>query len=193
MRTAMVVPAKVVLGAVLAGVTVAGLVTGCSPSSKDGDPKTTSGSPTNGEQKIFNPCTELSDEALRGTRVDPASKGTVTDAPTGDVVARICRWDSTDGPYLVNVSSLTYTLDDLRKNDKVTVLREVQIGSRSGLISSDKSDNEKLRCHVSLPAKQGSVEVGIGWLYSERASLPQAPPCDLAIRHAKELEPFLPK
>ncbi|MFG1792961.1 DUF3558 domain-containing protein [Nocardia sp. NPDC049149] len=192
MRTAMVVPAKVVMGAVLAGVAVAGLVTGCSPS-KDGDPKPTSGSPTNGEQKIFNPCTELSDEALRGTRVDPASKTVVTDAPTGGVTARICKWTSTEGPYFVTVSSMTYTQADARKNDKLTGLRDVQVGSRSALIYQDKDDTDKLRCYVSLPAAQGMFEVTVGWRYSERASLPQSPPCDLAVRHAKELEPFLPK
>lgn len=192
MRTAIVSP-KVVVRTVLAGMAVVGLVAGCSPKDEEGAPKTVSGSPTSGVQNLFNPCTDLPDDALRASRLDPASKHAVTDAPTGGVVARICRWDATDGPYVVSVSSLTYTLDDLRRNDRVIILRDVQIGSRSGLISQDKVDTDKLRCNISLPAAQGTVEVGVGWLYGDRASLPQAPPCDLNIRHATELEPYLPK
>ncbi|MEU7145130.1 DUF3558 domain-containing protein [Nocardia sp. NPDC046473] len=191
MRTAIVAP-KLVMRTVLAGMAVASLVAGCSPT-KDGTPTTASGTPTNDGKNLFNPCTGLSDAALQATKVDPASKTVVTDPPTGGVVARICRWDSIEGPYGVTVSSLTYTLADLRKNDRVTVVRDVQIGSRSGLISLDKADQDKLRCNISLPASQGMVEVAVGWDYSERASLPQAPPCDLDVRHAQELEPFLPK
>ncbi|MFB8282085.1 DUF3558 domain-containing protein [Nocardia colli] len=190
MRTAVVSP-KVVVRTVLAGVAVVGLVAGCSPT-KDGNP-TTAGTPTNDGKNLFNPCTDMSDAALRATKVDPASKQVVTDAPTGGVVARICRWNSTEGPYGVTVSSLTYKLDDLRKNDRVVVVRDVQIGPRAGLISLDKADEDKLRCNISFPAAQGMFEVAVGWRYSDRASLPQAPPCDLAVRHATELEPFLPK
>ncbi|MEV6561267.1 DUF3558 domain-containing protein [Nocardia sp. NPDC051756] len=170
---------------------VVGLVAGCSPT-KDGNP-TTAGTPTNDGKNLFNPCTELQDEPLRATRVDPASKSVVTDAPAGGVVARICKWTSTEGPYFVTVSSMTYTLDDVRKNREVVVLGDTRVGARSGLLSRTKDDEDKLGCYVSLPAAQGIVEVSVGWRYSERASMPEAPPCGLAVQHATDLEPYLPK
>ncbi|MEU7145129.1 DUF3558 domain-containing protein [Nocardia sp. NPDC046473] len=183
----------VIVRTMLAGMAAVGAVAGCSMTPEDGGPGAVSGSPTNGEQKIFNPCTELSDDALRATMADPATKSVVTDAPEGGVVARICKWSSTEGPYFVTVWSMNYKLDDLRKNDRVTVLRDVQVGPRIGLISTEQADDDKLRCNVSFPAAQGMFEVGVGWRYSERASLPQAPPCDLALRHATQLEAYLPK
>ncbi|PXX61461.1 uncharacterized protein DUF3558 [Nocardia tenerifensis] len=193
MRTAVVSP-KFVVRTVLAGVVVVGVVAGCSPT-KDGTPTTeVSGKPTSGEKTVqYNPCKELSDEALRATKVDPASKDVTTDAPTGPVSARVCQWTSTEGPYYVSVSSTIYSQDDARKNDKLTGFRDVRIGSRAGLVYQDKSDEDKLRCYANLPWSKGMFEVTVGWQYSERASMPQSPPCDLAVRHAQELEPYLPK
>ncbi|MFI9403097.1 DUF3558 domain-containing protein [Nocardia sp. NPDC052316] len=193
MRTAIVSP-KVAVRTVLAGVAVVGLIAGCSPT-KDGTPTTeVSGKPTNGEPTVqYNPCTELSDDALRATKVDPGSKSVVTDAPAGPVTWRMCTWSSTEGPYSVTVGSSTHTLDDARKNDTVTGFRDTQVGPRSGLIYQDKNDEDKLGCYVSLPAADGMFVVSVGWRYSQRASLPQAPPCDLAVRHASQLEPYLPK
>ncbi|WP_194837921.1 DUF3558 domain-containing protein [Nocardia sp. XZ_19_369] len=192
MRTAIVSP-KVAVRTVLAGVAVVGLVVGCSPT--EGTPTTeVSGKPTNGERTVqYNPCTELSDDALRATKVDAASKDVTTDAPTGPVSARVCQWSSTEGPYFVSVSSTVYSQDEARKNDKLTGFRDVPIGPRPGLTYQDKSDVDKLRCYASLPWSKGMFEVAVGWRYSARASIPQSPPCDLAVRHAQELEPFLPK
>ncbi|MFI7004325.1 DUF3558 domain-containing protein [Nocardia sp. NPDC050175] len=190
MRTAIVAP-KVVVRTVLAGIAVAGLVAGCSPT-KDGNPQgVVSGTPTSGEQTVqFNPCTDLSDEALRAIHVDPATKYTVTDAARGGVSARICKWDSTQGPYFVTVSSTTSTQDDARKNDSLTGLRDVKIGPRSGLTYKDKSDEGNLRCYASLPAAQGMFEVTVGWRYGDPVTRDV---CELAVEHAKQLEPYLPK
>ncbi|MFE3445226.1 DUF3558 domain-containing protein [Nocardia sp. NPDC059180] len=176
----------------LVGAAAVGLVAGCS-TSVDGEPAAQGQSETTREQTVqWNPCTELSDEALRATQVDPASKGTVTDAPSGDVTYRICRWDSTEGPYVVNVGSSTYTQADARANTKLSGLQEVQIGPRAGLTYGEKSDEDRLTCWVNLPWEKGTLEVSVGWFYSERDSMPQSPPCDLAVQHATELEPYLP-
>ncbi|MFE9574764.1 DUF3558 domain-containing protein [Nocardia sp. NPDC006044] len=191
MRTAIVSP-KVAARTVLAGMAVVGLVAGCSPT-KDGtpNPEGTSGAPTSGQRTVqFNPCTDLSDEALRVTHVDPATKYVVTDAPRGGVTARICKWDSTQGPYFVTVSSTTATQDEARKNDSLTGLRDVTIGPRSGLIYRDKSDAGNLRCYASMPAAQGMFEVTVGWRYGDPVT---GDVCDLAVEHAKQLEPYLPK
>ncbi|MFF3227906.1 DUF3558 domain-containing protein [Nocardia suismassiliense] len=191
MRTAIVSP-KVAVRTVLAGVAVVGLVVGCSPT-EEGTPTTNgaNGSPTNGERTVtFNPCKDLSDEALRATRVDPASKSVVTDPASGPTAWRICKWDAANGPYFVTVSSTYFTQADSRKNDKLTGFRDVQIGPRAGLTYQDKSDEEKLRCYVSLPTAEGMFEVTVGWRYGEPVTRDR---CELAAEHATQLEPYLPK
>lgn len=188
MRTASV--SRVAIRTMLVGAAVTALVTGCS-STKDGTPTTSGPKTVNGEKTVeWNPCTQLSDEAVRAARMDPATKDVTTDAPTGPVDARICQWTAVDGPYFVSVSSTIYSLDDARKNDKLTGFRNVQIGPRASLIYQDKSDTKQLSCYVSLPAAQGMLEVSVGWMYGEPVTRDR---CDLAVQHAKELEPYLPK
>ncbi|VFB01686.1 Protein of uncharacterised function (DUF3558) [Nocardia cyriacigeorgica] len=193
MRTASKAHRGVAVRAMLGGIAAVGLVAGCS-TSVDGEPAAQGKSESTGEKTVeWNPCTELSDEALRATNVDPASKATVTDAPTGATAWRICRWDSTEGPYLVSVASATYSQDDARNNANLTGFRDVEVGDRSGLVYYDKSDEDKLRCYVNLPWASGSLEVVVGWRYSKRDEMPQSPPCDLTVQHAIELEPYLPR
>nr|WP_245839049.1 DUF3558 domain-containing protein [Nocardia donostiensis] len=179
--------------AVLGGVAVIGVAAGCSVY-VDGEPAAEGQSATTTEETVeYNPCTDLSDEALQATGLDPATKGTVTDAPTGPVTWRMCQWTSTEGPYLVTVGASVYTQDDVRQNSVVTGFRDAQIGPRSGLTFYDKNDEDQLRCYVSLPSEQGVINVIVNWYYSQKESIPQSPPCDLAIQHAAELEPYLPK
>lgn len=188
MRTASV--SRVAIRTVLVGAAVTALVTGCSPT-KDGTPTTSGPKTVNGEKTVeWNPCTQLSDEALKAARMDPATKDVITDAPSGPVDARMCQWYPVEGPYLVSVSSTIYSLDDARKNDKLTGFRDVQIGPRASLISEDKSDTKKLSCYVGLPTAQGTIEVAVGWRYGEPVTKDR---CELAVQHAKELEPYLPK
>lgn len=193
MRTASSAHRGVAVRAMLGGITAVGLVAGCS-TSVDGEPAAQGASESTREETVqWNPCTELPDEALTATKVDPASKETVTDAPGGPAAFRICHWDSTEGPYVVNVGSSTYSLDDVRNNADLTGFRDVQVGGRTGLINHEKSDEDNLHCWVNLPWSKGMVYVSIGWFYSKRESMPQSPPCDLAVQHATELEPYLPK
>ncbi|MBF6082718.1 DUF3558 domain-containing protein [Nocardia cyriacigeorgica] len=193
MRTASSAHRGVAVRAMLGGIAVVGLVAGCS-TSVDGEPAAQGASESTREQTVqWNPCTELPDEALTATKVDPASKEAVTDAPTGDVTYRICRWDSTEGPYLLYVGSSTYTQADARANTNLTGLKDVQIGPRSGLTYGEKSDEERSTCWVNLPWEKGTLEVSVSWLYGEEESMPESPPCSVAVRHATELEPYLPK
>ncbi|MEV0294592.1 DUF3558 domain-containing protein [Nocardia sp. NPDC050710] len=193
MRTTVAVSRGLVVRTVLAGVAVAGLVAGCG-STVDGAAQTASPTTPRGDRTVtWNPCTRLSDAALRATRVDPASKDVVSDAPTGATAARLCNWSSTEGPYLVGVAATVYTQDETRQNSKLTIVREARIGSRPGLVHYDKSDDDKLLCYVNIPSPEGSLEISVGWRYSERARMTEAPPCDLAVQHAKDLEPYLPK
>ncbi|WP_280449542.1 DUF3558 domain-containing protein [Nocardia brasiliensis] len=188
MRTASV--SRVAIRTVLVGAAVTALVTGCSPT-KDGTPTTSGPKTVNGEKTVeWNPCTQLSDEALKAARMDPATKGVTSDAPTGPTSARICQWNAVGGPYLVSVSSTIYTQEDSRKNANLTGFRDVQIGPRTGLIYQDKTDSRQLLCYVGLPGAQGMLEVSVAWRYGEPVTRDR---CELAVQHAKELEPYLPK
>ncbi|MEV6280423.1 DUF3558 domain-containing protein [Nocardia sp. NPDC051832] len=178
-----------VLRTVMAGAAVVGLAAGCGTGkSVEGTAKPTTRNPD--AIQVWNPCTQLSDEALRKTRVDPATKSVTTDPAQGPAAWRICKWTSTEGPYYVGVNSTSHTLDESRANQKLTGFRDVTIGPRNGLIYQDKSDTRGDICYVALPAQQGMVEITASW----RASKPiTADRCELAIGHAKDLEPYLPK
>ncbi|WP_067474164.1 DUF3558 domain-containing protein [Nocardia amamiensis] len=176
-----------VLRAVLGGAAVLALVTGCG-STMDGTATTTSKSA--GDIQIFNPCTQLSDDVLRATGLDPATKHVVTDAPEGPTSWRICAWSSTDLPYRVDVASSSHTVDETRANDRETGFRDVMIGPRTGLIHQDKTDTRGETCRVAIPAEQGMFVISASW----RASKPITHDrCDLAAEHARDLEPSLPK
>ncbi|MEU2257944.1 DUF3558 domain-containing protein [Nocardia xishanensis] len=143
---------------------------------------------------LFNPCTDLSDEVLRGDKLDPATKRVTVDGESNDEAWwKICNWDSTEGPYGISVFSTRRTVAERRANDRSLVIRDVTVGARAGLVSTTNGDPDQLTCYVSIPAEQGMFEVGVSWLYSERGSMPESPPCGLAIRHMNYFERHLPK
>ncbi|MCP2318315.1 Protein of unknown function (DUF3558) [Nocardia amikacinitolerans] len=173
-----------------AGAAVIGLVAGCG-STVGGTAATPTTTVRNlDEIEVFNPCTSLSEDALRATGADPASKDVVTDPPTGPAAWRICSWDSTTLPYFITVASSSHTIDEVRSNPDETGFREVPVGPRPGLIHQDKSDTRGLICRVAIPAEQGMFVISADW----RASKPVTHDrCELAVQHAEDLEPHLPK
>ncbi|WP_194819273.1 DUF3558 domain-containing protein [Nocardia sp. XZ_19_385] len=178
-----------VLRTVMAGAAVVGLAAGCGTGkSVEGTAKPTTRNPD--AIQVWDPCTQLGDEALRKTRVDPATKDVTTNPAHGPASWRVCSWNSTELPYFLMVLSTSHTQDESRANTKLTGFKDVTIGSRKGMTYQDKSDTRGDVCYVSLPAEQGMVEVAVSW----RASKPiTADRCERAIAHAQELEPYLPK
>ncbi|WP_143861432.1 DUF3558 domain-containing protein [Nocardia amikacinitolerans] len=183
------------VGLAVGGVAVVAVLTGCS-STVGGNATEEGSSPVSHNESVplFNPCTDLSDEVLRGDRLDPASKRVTVDSETNDEAWwKICNWDSTEGPYGVSIFSTRRTVPERRANEQSLVVQDVTVGSRAGLVSTKRSDPDKLTCYVSVPAVQGMFEVGVTWLYSERGSMPESPPCGVAIRHMNYFERHLPK
>ncbi|WP_171050261.1 DUF3558 domain-containing protein [Nocardia cyriacigeorgica] len=178
------------LGALLA---VAALtVAGCSSGTTDGEP--VAQQETSGEKTVqFNPCEDLSADALTAAGLDPASEHTTIDPPTGATSWRICAWKVPGQPYSVSIGASTHMQDEVLDNPTVTDFADVQIGSRSGMTYRQVDDEHKLSCYVSLPSSQGMFNVIADWPYSKRDSVPEAPPCSLAIKHATDLEPYLPE
>ncbi|OQS12820.1 hypothetical protein B0T36_22935 [Nocardia donostiensis] len=140
--------------------------------------------------EVFNPCKQLSDEVLRSTGMDPASKSVVTDPPSGPSSWRVCRWEPEDQQYLMYVFSTSHTLDEARKNENLTDLQEVTVGPRPGLSSRPKSDTERETCHIAFAAEQGMFEVHTAWLRQGKRDVNI---CAIAMKHAVDLEPHLPK
>ncbi|MBH0776841.1 DUF3558 domain-containing protein [Nocardia bovistercoris] len=181
------------MAALVVGIATVGVVAGCG-TTVDGAAQTAGPTVPRGDRNVvWNPCTQLSDAALRATRVDPATRSVVSDAPTGATSARLCNWTSTEGPYLVGVAATVYTQDEARQNTNLTVVREARIGPRPGFVHYDPSDDTKILCYVNIPSPEGSYEISVGWRTSERAKMKEAPPCGLAVVHAEDLEPYLPK
>ncbi|MEU4313033.1 DUF3558 domain-containing protein [Nocardia sp. NPDC024068] len=174
-------------------VVMVGLVTGCGVT-VDGEAGESS-SPTSDEQHVqWNPCSELPEEALLATGADPASKDADFDAPGDRATYRMCSWDSVDAPYFIGVGATTLTQEQVRGNTTVTGFTPVQVGDRSGLTFYPSSGERPIRrCYVSLPMQNGMLNVYVDWRYGEHDSMPESPPCGLAVNHTLNLEPYLPK
>lgn len=184
----------VVMRAVACGVIGIAALAGCEGTEEgSAGPTTTVRDPDTIE--VFNPCRgALSDEVLRSVGLDPATKGVLTDPPTGVSAWRVCDWMPIDDRYgsgsrSVSVFSTSHTLDDARKKETATVIGETTVNSRPGLISKEKSDTES--CYVSFEAEQGMFEVNVAWLSTEGAHIGDT--CEMAAKYAEALEPHLPK
>jgi hypothetical protein len=193
MRTARKHTATIVGHAMLA-ISVLGLVTGCGTTVK-GNSAAEGQNTSQREQTVrWNPCAELSEEALRATGADPTSKSTDFDAPGDKAAWRMCAWDSVDAPYFIGVGATTLTQDEVRKNSSVTGFTPVEVNGRSGLTYYPGTGETPVRrCYVSLPMDGGMLNVYVDWRYGEHHAMPESPPCGSAVQHAQELEPYLPE
>lgn len=182
MRTAHALRTAITVGATLA------LATGCGV--EFGEPAdSTSTTPTLAMDNLLNPCTDIPDEWLIETGVDPDSKRDIVN-PTDASAWRICGWTSLELPYTVDLLSTSRTIEDARANVNLDILRDVAIGTRNGIVARDKSDTNELSCYVALPAEQGMFEIAVGWFASEPITRDR---CELAIEHATDLEKNLPR
>ncbi|MBF6357172.1 DUF3558 domain-containing protein [Nocardia higoensis] len=171
---------------VIAGVAVLGLVTGCSDVGLGSEP----GTPTAAEPEMDNlldPCTDIPDEWLIETGLDPSTERNVVN-PDKISSWRICGWKPTAANYRMDLLSTSKTIEDARANPNLTILREITIGDRAGIVSKDDFEGAR-SCYISLPAEQGMFEIAVDW-FGDRPAEAQ---CDLAIKHATDLEPHLPK
>lgn len=180
----------VVIRAMVCGLAGVAVLAGC------GDTEQGAGTPTKaGATEVFNPCRgALSDDALRSAGLDPATKRVTTDPPSGVSAWRVCSWQPLDDRYgsgrrSVGVYSTSFTLDDARKKESLTDMREIQINSRPGLVYRDKSLPDS--CYVAFAAEQGMFNVDVGWLSTEGAHVGDL--CEMAKQYSAALEPHLPK
>jgi hypothetical protein len=165
------------------------LATGCNSGSTTGGSSSTTTARDTDSIQVWDPCTQLSDDVLRSVGLDPSTKGVTTDVPTGPASWRICGWKTPDNTADINVLSSAHTLDEERTNPRVTVLKDVTIGPRQGILSRDTSETGG-DCYASMPAAQGMVEIVARPVGSTPLSQDM---CPTAIQFATALEPHLPK
>ncbi|MCX4093975.1 DUF3558 domain-containing protein [Nocardia sp. alder85J] len=140
--------------------------------------------------RLFDPCSDLGDKALRSAGLDPKTKA--VDETQSDVWL-VCHWKPTDSDkYLVSLLSTSRTLAQGRDNATVTDYQDVKIGSRSGF-TAVAIDPDHLRCYAAMPAAQGMFEVLVVWRADIKAGSGDLPPCKLAVKYASALESDLPK
>ncbi|MBF6364680.1 DUF3558 domain-containing protein [Nocardia puris] len=153
-----------------------------------GQAESTSTTTTPAMDNLLNPCTDIPDEWLVETGVDPASERDTVN-PSDASAWRVCGWNSVELPYRVDVMSSSRKLEEIRANPSLVLLRETTIGTRPALVTRNQSDTDTESCYVAFPADQGSFTIAVGW----RASQPKTHDrCDLAIKHATDLERHLP-
>ncbi len=122
--------------------------------------------------------------------MDPATKSVTTDPAQGPAAWRICGWYPPGRAYKITVYSTSHTIDESRANEKLTGFRDVTVGSREGLTYHEKSETDGERCYVGFSAEQGMFEVSASWTGEGRRSTDM---CEIALKHAGDLEPHLPK
>ncbi|MBF6293488.1 DUF3558 domain-containing protein [Nocardia farcinica] len=172
--------------AMITGAAVLALTTGCGTEIGG---QTTSAAPTTpAMDNLLNPCTDIPDEWLIETGLDPSTERDLVN-PTEASAWRNCGWNSADQPYRMDLMSSSRTLDETRNSTSVNILGDTTVGARPALLTRVKSDTTNGTCYVTFPAQQGSFTVTVGWLRSD----PPQNICDIAVEHATDLEAHLPK
>ncbi|MFE6920301.1 DUF3558 domain-containing protein [Nocardia sp. NPDC057663] len=167
---------------VVAGLAVAGLV-GC-----DSGETSSKGMTTTAKPVLWNPCTEISDDALRAAGVDPASE----EIGAGGVPQsgwEICGWDGPD--YSLTVYTTSKTIGYFEEKPGNIDFTDVTIADRQGRQFRVQGDTRNLWCDVVFPSNQGVVQLAVG--NSPIADGPLEEPCEYLQRAGAVLVPAFPK
>ncbi|GGN99044.1 DUF3558 domain-containing protein [Nocardia rhizosphaerihabitans] len=137
---------------VVAGLAVVGLV-GCGSGETSSKGATTTAKPV-----LWNPCTEIPDDALRAAGVDPATeeKGVAGVPQSG---WEICGWS---GPqYSLTVYTTNKSVAQFEEKPGNVDFRDVAIAGRSGREFRVAGASKQLDCNVVFPASQGVVQLQV--------------------------------
>ncbi|MEU4342958.1 DUF3558 domain-containing protein [Nocardia sp. NPDC023852] len=151
---------------------------------------TTSGSPTTSTTTVnalFNPCTGISDEALRAAGVDPATE----EAGIGGVHQsgwEICSWDGSK--YSITVYSTGRTAAEFERKPGNVNFQDVTVAGRQGRQFRVEGASMYLDCDVLFPTSQGVVQLAI----MNRAAMDGLEdPCTVVYRVGESIVPVLPR
>ncbi|WP_245671188.1 DUF3558 domain-containing protein [Nocardia amamiensis] len=140
----------------LLGFLLASSSVGCGTTTNDSPTTTTSAA-----KALFNPCTEIPDDALRAARVDPATEET----GIGGVHQsgwEICSWKDPRGTsYSITVFSTARTAAEFEKKPGNVEFQDVTVAGREGRQFKVEGASKDLQCDVLFPASQGVVQLRI--------------------------------
>ncbi|CAM2814877.1 DUF3558 domain-containing protein [Prescottella defluvii] len=136
---------------------------------------------------VFSPCDDIPDEAIRAIGMDPATEARdIMDVHQPGW--NICGWNNST--HFLSVFATTYTLDDIRGNDRYTDFSDLEIDHREMIKYRDRTDTEGGICDVATRSGSGAVMISIS-----EAVLARVPddPCTLVVEMAGLLVPHIPE
>ncbi|MEV0295402.1 DUF3558 domain-containing protein [Nocardia sp. NPDC050710] len=151
----------------------------------------TSGNPTastsSAPVKLFDPCTQISDDALIAAGAQPASKETGI-AGVHQSGWEICTWRGQK--YSLGIFSTGRTVDEFERKDGNVEFQDVAIAGRNGRQYKVEGASKDLRCDVVFSATQGALQL---MLINNAVLRNPEDPCVLLRRAGESIVPVLPK
>lgn len=167
---------------IVAGLAVVGLA-GC-----DSGETSSKGATTTSKPVLWNPCTEISDDALKAAGVDPASEEAGL-AGVPQAGWEICGWM---GPkYSLTVYTTDKTVAQFEQKPGNVNFADTSIAGRAGRQFKIEGDTRNMFCDVVFATDQGVVQLGVN--NSAIADGPLEDPCTYLQRAGSVLVPTFPK
>ncbi|MEV6429053.1 DUF3558 domain-containing protein [Nocardia sp. NPDC051463] len=143
--------------------------------------------PADPDAALWNPC-DLSESAISGTGLDPASKK--KDVAGVDFDGwKVCSWRASAKWYDLTILSGTPTLADVEQRRDFEAFAPQTIGSRKAVEFLDAGDKERLKCAIAVEMSYGSVLFRV---LTRNSVGKQGEPCVEARRHVDDLAKDLP-
>lgn len=171
----------------LAGVVVPGIVA-CGGST-EGSPTAEGGASdaSAAPVELWDPCTGISDEALKASGVEAASeeKGIAGADQDG---WEICKWRSPR--YSITVFSTARTVQEFEQKPGNVEFQDVTVAGRAGRQFKVEGASKDLLCDVLFPARQGVVQLRVS-----SSAIVKEPddPCQVLYRVGESIVPELPR
>lgn len=153
----------------------------------------TSGSPTASSAtsavpvKLFDPCTQIPDDAVVAAGLKPSTKESGI-AGVHQSGWEICAWNGRT--YSLTVYSTGRTVDEFEHKAGNVDFQDVVIAGRQGRQFRVEGASKDLGCDVVFPASQGVLQLGL-LNYAGVGNLEN--PCTLLTRIGASIVPVLPK
>lgn len=138
------------------------------------------------EAKLWDPCTQIPDDALQRAGVDPATKESGI-AGVHQSGWEICNWKGKQ--YTVGVFSGKRSVQEIEAKEGNTDFQDVVIAGRQGRQFRVEGASKDLTCDVVFPASQGVLELTV---MSNPILDKPGDPCQFLRQAGEQLVPVLP-
>lgn len=141
---------------------------------------------------IWDPCTALPDDALRGGGLSPETR--TKDVAGIDAAGwKVCSWRSSARWYTLALLSGEPSLQQFQQRRDFESFTPLTIEGRPALQYLFVGDEKRLDCGVAVEVPQGRANGTVGFLVTTRYSVGKlGDPCEQAVRHANDFAKYLP-